>query len=861
MIRLLPRWLPVLMTGPCLGAPWTLEVLHDFEKPGTQPVAPLVRHGDGFLYGTTSAGGESGLGTLFRVQAGNLETVHHLAAGEGGNPAAGLVSKGDGWLYGSATTGGSHGFGTLFRFQPATGILENLHHFTGGNDGSVPDALMLHSDGKFYGTTRAGGSHGHGTIFNLAVGGTPVTLHAFLGSDGSDPCGPLVFANGGFYGVCRSGGASGLGSAFRIDPAGSFTLLSSFTGSGGVRPGANPRAGLVLHSSGKLAGSTEFGGTHGFGTLFTLTPVVIPVFSTLHHFSDAGGSQPVGRLVEGIDSHLYGCASAGGSQGLGNLFRVTMVGVHTPLHDFNGGDGATPEAGLCVDPAGIFHGVTSAGGPGEMGMSFAMNSAGNLTDLAGFSPDLGFMPSGGPVTDGSGLWFFPVARGGGLGHGAIVSWQADGGALNAVGLDENTGDTPDGALTPFNGGFKGVCARGGSSARGSAFSFSTTAGITPFASFTSSGGSLPEGPLLVSSGVLFGLSREGGASARGSFYRLAASGTRTRIVSFTAASGATPGRTPRGPVALGGNQSFYGAYAGDGATDRGGIFKINPAGAYSQLAAFTTGGPHDPDGGLITAADGFIYGSCRSGGTHGGGALIRIQPGPDTWETVASFQHGVASSPVGDLLVAADGAIFGLTASGHAFRWSAAGGLAILGQASTTGREPDESGLNHCGGLALLPDHSLLATLPGGGDSGGGRLVKISPPPLLSWKIDQLGTADASDLGDPDHDSFSNLVEYALATDPWSADPPLAVDLVDGRLEITLNRDPSRADVTIRVEVCADLAGPWTPLATSSAGMPFTGEAQIIGDAASPGLKSVVIRDTLATSGGSRRFLRLRVDP
>jgi hypothetical protein len=132
---------------------------------------------------------------------------------------------------------------------------------------------------------------------------------------------------------------------------------------------------------------------------------------------------------------------------------------------------------------------------------------------------------------------------------------------------------------------------------------------------------------------------------------------------------------------------------------------------------------------------------------------------------------------------------------------------------------------------------------------------------MVSWKIDQLGTADASDLDDPDHDSFSNLVEYALATDPSSADPPLALALVDGCLEIALHRDPARPDVTLTVEACDDLAGPWTPLAVSAAGQPFSGGAQIIGDAPSPGLKSVVIRDTLATAGGSRRFLRLRVDP
>lgn len=855
-------YLFIILLSPCAADEgWSVAVLHEFEKPGTNSVAALTRHTDGRFYGVASSGGASGDGTIFRIGGGKIETLHHFEAIQGSAPASALVSASDGFLYGTTSSGGTGGFGTLFRYNPGNGSFSKLVDFSGGAQGSVPDALVLHTDGNLYGVTRAGGLSGHGTIFRCSLTGTLTTLHSFNGTQGSDPCGPLVFSNGNFYGVCRGGGASGNGEAFRISPAGVFGSLFSFTGSGGTRPGATPRSGLMLHSSGKLVGTTEYGGSSGFGTAFTLTTAAVPAYATLRHFSDPSGSQPVGVLSEGNDGNLYGCAAAGGANGLGGLYRLSLAGVHTVLHHFDGGNGATPQSGLVKDSSGVFHGITSAGGPGDFGSAFQLTTSGAFTLAANLSPADGFMPSGAPVTDGTGRWLFPVARGGTGGNGAIGSWDTVTGKLSTHSLDAAVGDTPDGALTLLDGIFYGICARGGASARGTAFTFNSTTGAALLASHSTTVGSLPDGPLMASSGGLFGLAREGGASARGSLYRLSTSGIQTRILSFTSATGATPGRSPLGPVALATNQSFYGAYAGDGATDFGGIFKVSAVGTYGKIASFVSNGPRDPQGGLITAADGFIYGTCSSGGAFSAGAIIRINPGTDTWDVVASFAPAAASSPVGPLLATAEGFLYGLTASGHAFRYKQSSGLEILAHLGASGLATDESNLTHAGGLAPLPDGSLLVTLPGGGIGGGGLLAKLAAPvSLASWKLTFLADANAPDLDDPDHDSFPNLVEYALATHPNAADPALPFEYVNGRLEIVIKRDPARSDVTIVLEATSDLSGSWTPLASSVLGQPFTGVGLISGDNSSPGIKSVLLRDTLATSGEPRRFLRLRVN-
>jgi len=72
-------------------------------------------------------------------------------------------------------------------------------------------------------------------------------------------------------------------------------------------------------------------------------------------------------------------------------------------------------------------------------------------------------------------------------------------------------------------------------------------------------------------------------------------------------------------------------------------------------------------------------------------------------------------------------------------------------------------------------------------------------------------------------------------------------------------RDPARNDVTIEVQATGSLSGPWTSIATSANGAPFTGPGYVTGDAADAGLKLVEIRDVVNITAASQRFLRLRM--
>jgi uncharacterized repeat protein (TIGR03803 family) len=190
---------------------------------GGLPFSPLLGDEAGSLYGTTLSGGVSGFGTVFEVGKSGKETILYQFLGgmEGEHPNAGLIRDRQGNLYG--TTVGTTGiyppfyYGTIFKLDPA-GTETLLYSFTGGADGGFPYGGLVQDDkGNLYGTTYAGGSFNHGTVFRLDVKGNLTTLHHFTGGkDGSSPYAGLLIHSGRLYGTAANGGAFNFGTVFRI---------------------------------------------------------------------------------------------------------------------------------------------------------------------------------------------------------------------------------------------------------------------------------------------------------------------------------------------------------------------------------------------------------------------------------------------------------------------------------------------------------------------------------------------------------------------------------------------------------------------------------------------------------------------
>jgi uncharacterized repeat protein (TIGR03803 family) len=274
------------------------------ESDGTVPYGGLVLDGAGNLWGTTSQGGAQGFGTVFTVSPSGTETVVYSFTGgtaDGANPYAGLAAA-NGSFYGTTTAAGANGGGTVFQITPTSGTgaapsatFTPLYSFGNGSDVAVPYApLLLGNDGNFYGTGYEGGQYGAGGVFVITPAGTETLLYSFSGggnvvgsADGASPYGGLIEdSRGNFYGTTVYGGAYDEGTVYRITvgPAGtdsSELLLYSFSGAGsgngglgGSLDGANPYGPLVLAADGSIYGTTFGGGTDGGGVVFALTKML-----------------------------------------------------------------------------------------------------------------------------------------------------------------------------------------------------------------------------------------------------------------------------------------------------------------------------------------------------------------------------------------------------------------------------------------------------------------------------------------------------------------------------------------------------------------------------------------------------------
>ena len=341
--------LALLSLGTCATAQ-TLTTLVTFNgSDGANPQAGLVASG-GTLYGTTYAGGSSNAGTVFAINANgsSFSNVYSFTGGNDGHgPQAGFILSGN-MLYGTTELGGASGFGTVFAVNTNGSGFTNVYSFNGGSDGAEPEAGLVLMSNTLYGTTFFGGQFGEGSVFRVNTNGAAFTnIYSFSGgTNGSNPEAGLVLSGNTLYGTTYGPfyGGTGYGTVFRVNTDGSsFSNVYSFTDS---TDGANPEAGLVL-AGGTLYGTAFGGGYFGNGTLFSVNTNGSGFRSCLFNYTD-GANPQAGLLLSG--NTLYGTTTNGGTDGYGAVFQVgTNLSGIINLYSFSGGsDGANPAAGLAL---------------------------------------------------------------------------------------------------------------------------------------------------------------------------------------------------------------------------------------------------------------------------------------------------------------------------------------------------------------------------------------------------------------------------------------------------------------------------------------------------------------------------------
>jgi uncharacterized repeat protein (TIGR03803 family) len=382
----------MLLINVQLARAQTEAVLYSFANSpdGATPnyVTPVFDK-DGNLYGTTAYGGAYGFGTVFELSPSGTETILHsfnFNGTDGNYPYSGLVLDKKGNLYGTTTNGGTYALGTVFKLA-SSGTETILWSFGSGTDGHLPqNGLVLDSNGDLCGTTPSGGTYNEGTVFELKRSGKRETiLHSFdfNGTDGYVPHASLVRdKEGNLYGTTIYGGAycgyeGGCGTVFEVTVSGTETILHSFDYNG--TDGTNPYASLIMDKEGNLYGTTSYGGTYNWGTVFELTQSGTEwTEKVLYSFGQVvgDGRYPYAGLIMDKKGNLYGTTVNGGTYnscatGCGTVFKLALSGAETVLHSFGAsGDGQNPQGGLVSDKEGNLYGTTSGGGAFSYGTVF-----------------------------------------------------------------------------------------------------------------------------------------------------------------------------------------------------------------------------------------------------------------------------------------------------------------------------------------------------------------------------------------------------------------------------------------------------------------------------------------------------------
>jgi uncharacterized repeat protein (TIGR03803 family) len=403
-------------------------------------------------------------------------------------------------------------------------------------------------------------------------------------------------------------------------------------------------------------------------------------FNALLRFDTADGAVPTAGLIQATDGNFYGTTELGGSGaeycggsiegGCGTVLKLGAEGKLTTLHSFclqtGCPDGLRPVAGLVQAANGDFYGTTSAGGGsgcgGEgCGTIFRMALSGTLTTIYGFCAESGCPDGSSPASTlvkGADGDLYGTTQGGGtagVGAGTVFKITPSGTLTTLHRFCTSIGDCADGAV-PYasalvqaaDGNFYGTTSAGGitksvcnpNGGCGTVFSITSSGTLTTLYSFCATSGSCadgiePLGSLIVGSdGDIYGATGQGGANkpnhgsraGAGTIFKLTKSGTLTTLYNFCSQSGCADGDFPEGGVIQATNGSLYGttrvggAYCGPGGC--GTIFSITPTGAFATVYNFCpqAGGCASglaPQAPLLQGTNGKFYGTAPEGGDTG----------------------------------------------------------------------------------------------------------------------------------------------------------------------------------------------------------------------------------------------------
>ncbi len=703
------------------------------------------------FWGMTNGGGTDNAGTIFKMApdgTGLSVQQSFTFLNHGARPYIGvqLTQLTNGKLYGVTEYGGINNSGVLFEYDPTTNVYTKKVDFSQPNGKAPMGRLTLANNGKLYGIATSGGANNLGAIFEYDLATNIYTKKIdFATTTGSSPYGNSLYlhTNGKFYGMTVFGGANNFGVLFEYDPA--TNTYSKKIDFAGATNGANPYGTLMVTSAGKVFGLTTNGGANGQGVLFEYAPATNTLTKRID-FTAANGSYPYCDLAEASNNRLYGVTPVNGS-----IFEYNpATNAFAKKIDLNAINASFSYSTLVKGSNGKLYGMTTAGGATSEGLLFEYDVATNTyTKKLDFTNATGTAPFGSLLLASNGNFYGLMYSGGIVGQGVLFEYNAGTNTYTKkIDLSISPlGTYPLGGLVrASNNKLYGMTQVGGTNDKGVIFEIDPiTSAFTKKHDFTEATGSFPLGDLTqAANGKLYGLTPRGGATNDGTIFEFdPTSGVYTKMHDFDDTNGAEPS----GTLVLSSNNKLYGTAYSGGAGGYGVIFEYDPAtNVFTKKADFdyaTTGfGSYDR---LIQATNGKFYGLNRDGGSGGNlyGKLFEYDPATNIITAKVNLGGANGETPEGGLIQAPNGKLYGVTrfggvnSQGVLFEYDITFNTYTkkfdFGGSASAGIEPK-------GSLALSPNGKLYGATTYGGTNGRGIIFEYDPATsMLTKKQDFTG--------------------------------------------------------------------------------------------------------------------------
>lgn len=474
------------------------------------------------------------------------------------------------------------------------------------------------------------------------------------------------------------------------------------------------------------------------------------VFIALCLFFNCSHAQP----------QLWGMTQSGGATGsLGVIFKTDTASNSESMEYsfFASYQGANPLYTKLLEATDAnLYGITSTGGANNGGVIFQYNPAtGVYTKKFDFGGTNGSYPQGSLIQASDGMLYGMTASGGANSVGVLFQFNPFTNVYTKKFDFGNTNGTqPAGSLIQAaDGMIYGITYQGGANNYGTIFQYNlTTSTFTKKIDMSfGNGGYATNSMIEVSNGVLYGMTQYGGIGGGTIFEYNYSTNTYTKKYEFT---GPTTGFNPNGDLIKATDGNLYGmAYSG-GANSGGVLFQYNySTNTFTKKFDFGSANGRYPCGSLIQATDGMLYGLTKNGGQSDNGTLFQYNISTDVLVKKCDFSTNIQGHyPSGTLVQAANGMLYGLTSQGGEQS------VGVLFQYNPTTSvyqkkvdlNSGANGLTPTGSLVQANDGMLYGMTSQGGQNAAGVLFQYNPSTQTFTKkidfADSIGTLPKGSL-------------------------------------------------------------------------------------------------------------------